>query len=61
MSGWKRGRAWGLAGPSSELGRVSLGPPGSTGLVRLEEEEAGLLRFSEAQGTLSSGWEFQTI
>lgn len=38
----------GSQGPSSELGRVSLGPPGSTGLVRLEEEEAGLLRFSEA-------------
>lgn len=32
--------------PSSELGRVWLGPPGSTGLVRLQEEEAGLLRFS---------------
>lgn len=36
--------------PSSELGRAWLGPPGSAGLVRLEEEEAGLLGLSEASG-----------
>lgn len=36
--------------PSSELGGVWLGPPGSTGLVRLEEEEAGLPRLSGAPG-----------
>ena len=36
--------------PSSEPCGLWLGPPGSTGLVRLEEEEAGLLRLSEAPG-----------
>lgn len=36
--------------PSSELGRAWLGPPGSTGLVRLEEDDAGLPKLSEASG-----------
>lgn len=35
--------------PSSELGGAWLGPPGSTGLMRLEEE-AGLPRFSGVSG-----------
>lgn len=41
------GGSWRL---SSGLGRAWLSPPGSTELVRLEEEDAGLLRFSEASG-----------
>lgn len=36
--------------PSSELGGDWLAPPNSTGLVRLEEEEAGLPRLSGASG-----------
>lgn len=36
--------------PSSRLDGAWLSPPGSTELVRLEEEDAGLLRFSKASG-----------
>ena len=36
--------------PSSGLDGAWLSPPGSTELVRLEEEDAGLLRFSKASG-----------
>lgn len=36
--------------PSLGLGGARLSPPGSTELVRLDEEDAGLLGFSEASG-----------
>lgn len=46
------GLGWKVPGgsqrPSSELGGDGLAPPSSTGLVRLDEEEAGLPRLSAA-------------
>lgn len=48
------GLGWEVPGgskrPSSELGGVWLVPPSSTGLVRLEEEDVGLLWLSGAPG-----------